>query len=97
MRRFAIPDGRFALFKLPNHTHTSASAASSSLPEGTPRNAYGLLRAPWNNNPSPYVSRYPSAKQQVHFPSCAELRTFALGSTSSGEDKDGEWTATAWM
>jgi len=59
-------------------------------------NRYGLLRAPWNNNPSPYVSRYPSAKQEVHLPSCTELRTFALGSTKNGKE-GGDWTATAWM
>jgi len=87
MREWAIQDGRFAFFQLPKRN-------MSELPVGTPRNAYGHLRAPWNNNPSPYVTRYPQyanreGKIWGNFPSCEVLNVFAL--------EEREWTSTAWM
>jgi len=87
MREWAIQDGRFAFFQLPKRN-------VSSLPVGSPRNAYGLLRAPWNSNPSPYVTRYPQYANHEgtiwgNFPSCEVLKVFALD--------EREWTATAWM
>ena len=42
----AIPDGRWA--------YATATRAS----QGDTSNAYGFLRAPWNVNPSPFVSRH---------------------------------------
>lgn len=76
----ASQDGEFAFLRLP-------SADLASMPTTTPHNAYGLLRAPWNNNPSPFVSRYP--RQRATLPSCEEHWTFAKG-------KDGTWPTTAW-
>ena len=46
MRKYAIPDGRFAGLKLP-----------PPMP-GTMTNPYGYMRSPWNPNPSPYVTRF---------------------------------------
>ena len=64
-RAWAIQDGRFAFFAPRAHDGGAgasaggggggARGAGDALPAGTPRNAYGLLRAPWNNNPSPCV------------------------------------------
>ena len=54
-RRWAIPDGAFAFA-----TARNAAEAAGDVP----LNAYGMLRAPWNNNPSPYVSRYPNKKKR---------------------------------
>jgi hypothetical protein len=91
MRQWAIQDGRFAFLQLPRRD-------ASTLPAGTPTNAYGLLRAPWNSNPSPYVTRYPTYATQDgelwnKFPTCSELRVFALDAKASV----GGWAATAWM
>ena len=44
---FAIPDGRWAFLTLPDHASGGGSV----------ENAYGLLRAPWNQNPSTFVTR----------------------------------------
>jgi hypothetical protein len=52
-----------------------------------PRNSFGLLRSPWNNNPSPYVTRFTAANAdlpscELTFPSVVEpgsLSEFMLG------------------
>ncbi len=47
LAEFSIRDGFWAGTKVPNIDVT----------EPFPRNSYGFLRSPWNNNPSPYVTR----------------------------------------
>jgi hypothetical protein len=58
----AIPDGRWAYFE------TEKNAIYTDLKKG-----YGYMRAPWNMNPSPYVSRF-SMDLQVgtSLPTCAQ-------------------------
>ena len=48
-----IPDGRFKDLKI------KADAAASGF--STTVNSYGFLRAPWNQNPSEYITRFPSS------------------------------------
>ena len=62
-RRFAIQDGRWA-FATVGALGANASAARAAGAGGaaTPSNSYGLLRAPWNNNPSPYVARFAASR-----------------------------------
>ncbi len=47
LEEFAIRDGCWAGTKVPEIAVT----------DPFPRNSYGFLRSPWNNNPSPYVTR----------------------------------------
>ena len=42
---------------------------------------YGLLRAPWNNNAYPWVTRYPKVSSSM--PSCQTHRAFAMGATEN--------------
>jgi hypothetical protein len=58
----AILDGRWALSKVPRIGDGSVwgEAAAQRIREGhyVPHNSYGYLRSPWNQNPSPYVTRF---------------------------------------
>lgn len=47
----SIRDGRWSLLKTPTVQEVSAEEGGG--------NPYGYLRAPWNLNPSPFVSRFP--------------------------------------
>eukprot|EP00635_Sarcinochrysidales_sp_CCMP3193_P011712 CAMPEP_0118902866 /NCGR_PEP_ID=MMETSP1166-20130328/7961_1 /TAXON_ID=1104430 /ORGANISM="Chrysoreinhardia sp, Strain CCMP3193" /LENGTH=640 /DNA_ID=CAMNT_0006842081 /DNA_START=1 /DNA_END=1923 /DNA_ORIENTATION=+ len=90
---WAIQDGPFAF--LAAMTPEDAAWGRSEL---LPRNAYGLLRAPWNNNPSPYVSRFPSWGSRL--PDCETHRLFAESPTDSrgGESwVDGNADRAKWM
>lgn len=51
---YAIGDGRFAETRV----NSVVNYFSSGIYVGKLGNAYGLVRAPWNTNPSPFVSRY---------------------------------------
>ena len=44
-------------------------------------NAYGVMRSPWNNNPSPYIGRHNatySVQQYSQFPTCSVMRNCFL-------------------
>lgn len=59
-----IPDGRWKDLKVEVDTPYSAT--------GMQTNTYGYMRAPWNFNPSPYLSRFASADRSL--PSCKNYR-----------------------
>ena len=69
----AIPDGRWAFLK-----------AETNTDYPTLKYGYGYLRAPWNLNPSPYVSRFVSSRDAKDLPSCREH--YALLQTTSLTD-----------
>lgn len=80
---WAIQDGVFAMLRSPISPKT-----------WLPQNAYGYLRAPWNANNSPYVTRYP--RRDGHLPTCTIHRLFG----ESTEDVRGgdDWTnRSMWM
>ena len=56
----AIPDGRWAYLK------ADTNPLLAELKSG-----HGYTRAPWNMNPSPYVSRFTSKLTQSELPTCA--------------------------
>ena len=60
IERAAIPDGRWAQLK------ADTNPLLSEL-----RSGHGYTRAPWNMNPSPYVSRFTSKLTQSELPTCA--------------------------
>mmetsp|Transcript_16903 Transcript_16903/g.58236 ORF Transcript_16903/g.58236 Transcript_16903/m.58236 type:complete len:648 (-) Transcript_16903:69-2012(-) len=62
--KFAIQDGRWAFERV---------GTVADAPPGSPANAYGLLRTPWNQNPSPYVTRFATNRR---FPNC--MMVFAV-------------------
>jgi len=65
----AIQDGRWKMAK------TDTNVKFSDIP-----NAYNLMRAPWNMNPSPYISRYTTTESVM--PACADyLSLFTTAST----------------
>ena len=57
-----IPDGRWANLK-----------SEKNIWYSTMRNGYGYLRAPWNMNPSPYITRFISAHD---FPGCSSYKSW---------------------
>jgi len=61
----AIPDGRWAFLEADLNTKYPSMIQP-----------YGYLRAPWNLNPSPYISRYTYSGDAVTLPTC--LRYHAL-------------------
>jgi hypothetical protein len=73
IERAAIPDGRWAQLR------AEPSPVAASSPDG----ADSFVRAPWNLNPSPYVSRFTSKLSQTALPGCAAhlevLQTTSLG------------------
>ena len=60
IERAAIPDGRWALLK------ADTNPLLAELKSG-----HGYTRAPWNMNPSPYVSRFTSKLTQSELPTCS--------------------------
>ena len=69
----AIQDGRWKLAK------TDVNVKFNDIP-----NSYNLMRAPWNMNPSPYVSRYTTTESVM--PACADY--ISLFTASNGEMVD---------
>jgi len=69
----AIQDGRWQLAK------TDVNVKFDDIP-----NAYNLMRAPWNMNPTPYISRY-ATKESV-MPACADY--LSLFNTAKSEMVD---------
>ncbi|KAJ1447695.1 hypothetical protein M885DRAFT_575528 [Pelagophyceae sp. CCMP2097] len=69
---WAIRDGRWAFSKVQRLTGAEAA--------GKPVNSYGYLRSPWNNNPSPYVTRinfsYDAESMGMAWPTCSGLYAF---------------------
>ncbi|KAJ1460117.1 hypothetical protein M885DRAFT_458851 [Pelagophyceae sp. CCMP2097] len=69
---WAIRDGRWKYAKVKRLTGADT--------KGYPVNSYGYLRSPWNNNPSPYVTRinfpYDPASLGKSWPTCTDLHTF---------------------
>jgi hypothetical protein len=65
-----IPDGRWAGLKAQKNTE---------YPELT--QAYGYIRAPWNMNPSEYISRFSLGPPHVNLPGCGNYKEWF-------EDKD---------
>lgn len=67
--RHTVTDGRWAYQEIERNLNISETQAATS-------NAYGYLRAPWNMNNSPYLTRVHSFCGQqlevnVHWPSCS--------------------------
>lgn len=60
-----IPDGRWAGLK---------SKQNSDYPELT--QAYGYTRAPWNMNPSKYISRFSVGPPHINLPGCGNYKTW---------------------
>ena len=94
--KWAIQDGTFAFLKAmrPEDAYRGARGLYFA-DDGSflPRNAYGYLRAPWNNNPSPYVVRYP--KKQARLPNCETHRFF--GESDRNKNKESWTSRSLWM
>lgn len=71
---WAIRDGRWAFTKVKHFAPGDEAKAD------VPTNSYGYLRAPWNNNPSPYVTRvnfrYKEGTPAKSWPTCTDLYAF---------------------
>jgi len=99
-RRAAIRDGRWAFATVPRVGDGSpwGEAAKDKIAEGhiVPRNAYGYLRAPWNHNPSPYVSRFMTRKERPKWATCETIKKVLIVSASKNLEKFAEfWTYSA--
>ena len=87
----AGPDGLF----IPPHTNVA------SFP-GVPLNGYGLLRAPWNANPSPYVTRFSGPGEDSNsMPTCQDHFDFLLSTETDDDSPRSEFAIAArqdeWM
>eukprot|EP00633_Aureoumbra_lagunensis_P001104 CAMPEP_0197289626 /NCGR_PEP_ID=MMETSP0890-20130614/6880_1 /TAXON_ID=44058 ORGANISM="Aureoumbra lagunensis, Strain CCMP1510" /NCGR_SAMPLE_ID=MMETSP0890 /ASSEMBLY_ACC=CAM_ASM_000533 /LENGTH=517 /DNA_ID=CAMNT_0042761143 /DNA_START=101 /DNA_END=1654 /DNA_ORIENTATION=+ len=92
-KNWAIHDGVFAYLKA-----LRIEDAYGPSTRWLPHNAYGFLRAPWNNNASPYVTRYP--RRTAHLPSCQQHWTYAESSTDirgGNEWTNGHFDKAKWM
>ena len=84
---WAIQDGRWAFAKVRKFKDTDPDR------DMYPRNSYGFLRSPWNNNPSPYVTRvnFAYVKDAVDaglspaksWPTCSDLYEFIQPATTA--------------
>mmetsp|Transcript_19118 Transcript_19118/g.58930 ORF Transcript_19118/g.58930 Transcript_19118/m.58930 type:complete len:640 (-) Transcript_19118:784-2703(-) len=101
--KWAIQDGPFAFLEtmLPENLYQFDDAESddSAAPrDPLPTNAYGLLRAPWNNNPSRFVTRYP--RKTAKLPTCQTYQLFAESAVDAfGGDSwvNGRADRARWM
>lgn len=84
---WAIQDGRWAFSKVRKFKDSDPDR------DMYPRNSYGFLRSPWNNNPSPYVTRvnFAYVKDAVDaglspvksWPTCSDLYAFMRPATTA--------------
>jgi len=76
-RAAAILNGRWAFTQVPRVGDGSpwGDTAASKIEKGhyVPRNSYGYLRSPWNQNPSPYVTRFMDPLEKPNWASCRSL------------------------
>ena len=76
-RQAAILSGRWNFTTVPrlNDASVWGQTAALKLKQGhhVPHNAYGYLRSPWNQNPSPYVTRFMDPSKAPNWASCRSL------------------------
>jgi hypothetical protein len=76
-RQAAILNGRWNFTKVPrlNDGSVWGRTAALKVEQGhhVPHNAYGYLRSPWNQNPSPYVTRFMDPSKAPKWASCRSL------------------------
>ena len=78
MREWAIADGRWAYEQLP------------AAPPGSQVNSFGLLRAPWNANPSPYLTRFALPEGYGQSP-CSTLEEFLVQEIASKDPQKAQY------
>jgi len=67
----AVTNGRFGHWRIPNMTECEPNCFGFNH---TKKNPFGLMRSPWNNNPSPHLTRHSkSCGADVNFDTCRHI------------------------